>query len=196
MSREQVRFVVAVAAILVFAMVGYYITVTIRVQRDNKQRIKEWAGDLSQETAQRMQNFRRAKIRDGKKVWEIAARQARYAEDSREIIVEAPEVSLYFRDGEVIALRCREGRVYLDTGEKEVTRMELVGDLEMRLGDFSIKTPSAVYESDRNTISSPDPVQITGRGFSVEGQGYTVDVDEKRVTLNAEVRTTVMRKEG
>ncbi|MBI3300583.1 MAG: LPS export ABC transporter periplasmic protein LptC [Deltaproteobacteria bacterium] len=196
MSREQMRFVVAVAATLVFIVVGYYLTVTLRAQRHSERQLKQWAADLSPEAAQRMQNFRRTKIRDGKKVWEIAARQASYSEDSNEILVEAPEVSLYLSDGEVIALRCQEGRVHLDSGEQEVTRMELIGNLEIRIGDFSVKTPAAVYESEHNTISSPGPVQITGRGFSVEGQGYTVDVTDKRLTLNADVRTTVTREEG
>jgi lipopolysaccharide export system protein LptC len=102
-------------------------------------------------------------------------------------------VTLYLKDGEMIALRCREGRVFVEGGEQEVKRMELNGDLEMHIGDLSLKTPSAVYESEQNIISSSDLVQITGRGLSVEGQGYTVDVDEKRLTLNADVHTLITR---
>lgn len=196
MSREQARFVVAVAALCVFVTVGYYLTVTLRAQEDNEHRLKRWTADLSPEVDQRMQDFRRVKMRDGKKVWEIASRQARYSQDSREVVVEAPEVSLYFSDGAVIALRCREGRVQLDSGEHVATRMELTGDLQMQLGDFSLRTQEAVYESEPNTISSPGAVQVTGRGFTVEGVGYTVDVTEKLLTLNGEVRTTVDRREG
>ena len=54
----------------------------------------------------------------------------------------------------------------------------------------------AAVESERNTISSPGVVQVTGRGFTVEGVGYTVDVTKKLLTLNGEVRTTVDRREG
>lgn len=196
MSREQARFVVAVAALCVFVTVGYYLTVTLRAQQHNEHQLKRWAADLSPEVDQRMQDFRRVKMRDGKKVWEIAARQARYSQDSRELVVEGPEVSLYFSDGTVLALHCREGRVQLDSGEHVATRMELIGDLEMQLGDFSLRAQEAVYESERNTISSPGVVQVTGRGFTVEGVGYTVDVTEKLLTLNGEVRTTVDRREG
>ena len=196
MARDQVRFVVAVAATLVLVTVAYHLTVTVQAQRHSEQRLKKLAVGLFPEADQRIQNFRRVKMRDGKKVWEIVARQARYSEDSGEVVVDVPEVSLYFSDGAVIALRCREGRVYLDTGGQEVTRMTLQGDLEMRIGDFVLHTQAAVYESEHDTISSPGPVQISGRGFTVEGQGYRVDVADKRVILNAEVHTTVNRREG
>jgi LPS export ABC transporter protein LptC len=196
MSRSQGRFVLAVIMTALLVVVGYYVTVTVRAQRDSERWIKKWASDLSPDADQRMQNFHRVKMRNGQKVWEIAARQAQYFEDTEQIVVEAPQVSLYLNDGEVIALRCREGRVYLDIGEQTITRMELTGDLEMQIGDFSLYTQEAVYESVHNTISSPGPVQIAGRGLIVEGQGYTIDMADKRVTLNSEVRTTVTKGEG
>ena len=104
MARDQVRFVVAVAATLVLITVAYHLTVTVRAQRHSEQRLKKLAVGLFPEADQRIQNFRRVKMRDGKKVWEIVARQARYSEDSGEVVVDVPEVSLYFSDGEVIAL--------------------------------------------------------------------------------------------
>jgi lipopolysaccharide export system protein LptC len=61
----------------------------------------------------------------------------------------------------------------------------------MRIGDLSLNTQEAVYESAPNIISSTALVHIAGNGFTAEGQGYTVDVAAKRLTLNAEVQTTV-----
>jgi LPS export ABC transporter protein LptC len=165
------------------------------MQKRRESELAPLVQDVAPEAAQRMQNFRRAKIRDGKKVWELAARQARYSQDNNEIIVEGPEVSLYLKDGDVIALHCQEGRVHLGSDE-EVTRMELTGNLEVRVNDFVITTPNAVYESEHNTISSSGPVRIVGQGLEAAGQGYTVDVAEKLVTLNADVRTIVSKGEG
>lgn len=196
MRRDQVRFVVAITATLLLGVVGYYLTVTLRAQHHSERWLEKWGADLAPNTDQRIQNFYRVKVRDGQKVWEIAARQARYTEERGEIVVDAPQVALYFRDGESIALRCREGRVYLDTGEQTVTRMELKGNLEMQIGDVAIATQEAVYESQQHIISSPSAVQITGQGFTVAGQGYTVDVLNKRLTLNADVQAVVERLEG
>jgi LPS export ABC transporter protein LptC len=194
MSRGQVRFVVALAALLLIGMVGYRLARSLRAQSESERQLPDITAvnpTGGESVDQRMENFRRIKMKDGQKVWEIAARRAYYFEKTGEIGVEAPEVSLYFKDGETIALRCREGRVYLDTGAQEVTRIELKGDLQMRIGDLSLNTQEAVYESTPNIISSTAPVHIAGNGFTVEGQGYTVDVTAKRLTLNAEVQTTV-----
>jgi LPS export ABC transporter protein LptC len=169
--------------------------VTMREQRATEARIKEIAPDLSPTTEQRMQDFRRVKVRDGKKVWEIVARQARYSHESQEVIVEAPEFSLYPTDGEMIALKSQEARVQLDNDGREVTRVELKGDLEMQVGDFSIKTQEATFESEQNTIVSTAAVQINGPGVFIAGQGYTIDLSGKRLTLNADVETTVSKGE-
>jgi LPS export ABC transporter protein LptC len=195
MSRGQVRFIVALAALLLIGMVSYRLAVSLHAQSKSTRQLEDLLlpGHSAGEDPvdQRMENFRRIKMKDGQKVWEIAARQAYYFEKTGEIGVEAPEVSLYFKDGETIALHCREGRVYLDTDAQEVTRIELKGDLQMRIGDLLLHTQEAVYESTPNIISSTTPVHIAGNGFTVEGQGYTVDVAAKRLTLNAEVQTTV-----
>lgn len=195
MSREQARFLIALAVVISLVIVGYRLVATLQAQKESAQDIARLVADVAPEAEQRMQNFRRAKILDGRKVWEIAARQASYSQDNNEIVVEGPEVTLYVKNGDVIALRCQEGRVHLND-EEEVIRIELSGDLEMRLGDFVITTPNAVYENQRNAIFSDGPVRIVGQGVEVKGQGYTVDVAEKRLTLNAEVSTTVARGEG
>lgn len=190
MSRGQVRFALAVTATLLFVAVGYYLMVSVRAQKDTQDLVEKLAPDLSPESDQRMKDFRHAKMQNGKKVWEVAARQARFSQESGELIIDEPELSLFLDNGDMVALRCREGRIYMD-GKQDVTRMELRGDIKMQIGDFFLQAQEAVYESGRNIVSASSPVQITGRGFTAEGQSYTVEVADKRVTLNAGVATTV-----
>jgi LPS export ABC transporter protein LptC len=185
-----------VAAVLLMVGVVYHLTVTLRKQHHNTRLINNIRKDVVPEVDQRMQDFRRVQVRDGKKIWEIAARQARYFEAEGEIIVEAPEVSFYLSNVEVVALRCGEGRLHMGKDEKTITQMELKHDLQVQMGDFSFRTQEAVYDSEHDTISSPGAVQITGRGLLVEGQGYTLAVSDKRLVLNADVHTTVTKEEG
>lgn len=196
MSRRQVRFVVAVVVALLLTTVGYRLTVSLWAQRVTDKEIQKLASDLSPTDDQRMKDFHRFKVRDGKKIWEIAAQQARYLKDSNEVLVDAPQFSLYQKDGGVIAVRSREARVHLSADEREVTRVELKGDLEMHMGDFLVKTQHAVFEDEQNTISSSGAIQISGPGLQAEGEGYTVDVTSKRFTLNADVQTTMTRSKG
>ncbi|HEV8713098.1 MAG TPA: LPS export ABC transporter periplasmic protein LptC, partial [Candidatus Binatia bacterium] len=118
MSRYQLRFVTALATVLLLVGVGYHLTVTLRKQHHTTEMIENIRKDIVPEADQRLQNFRRVQVRDGKKIWEIAARQARYFEADGEVIVEAPEVSFYLNDGGVVALRCGEGRLHMGKDEK------------------------------------------------------------------------------
>ena len=196
MSRYQVRFVTALVAALLVGGIIYHLAVTVRRQHHNDRLIEKMATDVVPEADQRLQNFRRVQMRDGKKVWEIASRQARYFEASGEVVVDAPEVSFYLSDGQVIAIRCGEGRLHQDKDEKDISQIEMKNDLQMQVGDFSLHTQEAVYDSKHGTISSSGAVQILSRGLLVEGQGYTVEVADKRLLLNSDVRTTLTKEEG
>jgi LPS export ABC transporter protein LptC len=134
---------------------------------------------------------------DGKKAWEIVAREARYSVENHLVIVESPEFSFYPKDGDAFSLRSKEARIMLTSDKKEeVTRVELTGDLEMHVGEFVITTQEAIFETEQNRISSSAVVQIHGPGLAVAGQGYAVDVANKYLTLDAAVQTTLSRSDS
>lgn len=189
MNRNQARFVIGLVVVCILGGLG----MVLWSQRQGDQDLPAVASSGGD---QRMQNFRRIKMRDGKKIWEISATQARFFEDRRELLVDAPTMSLYLDSGDVIALQCREGRIILGQDMQEVVRMQLSGDLEMRVGAFSLKTQTALYDSAQNTVSAPDVVHIVGQDLSVEARGYQITVNEKRLTLHGEVHTTLARGEG
>jgi LPS export ABC transporter protein LptC len=195
MSREQARFLVALTASVLLVVVGYYLISTLRAQRLKDQNIADLRKDVFPDAAQRMQRFRRAKIVDGQKVWEIAANQARYLEEDHLIILEKPDVTLYVKDESPVVLRCQEGRVHLND-QQDISTMELTGDVEVQVNDFIITTPTAVYDQARDLISSSASLHIVGRGLEVEGREYTVKVSEKRLNLHADVRTTMTHEKG
>jgi LPS export ABC transporter protein LptC len=197
MSRSQARFIVSALVFVLLAVVGHRLVIS---QQSGAKRVEE----LTQSTPitatdeQQMNDFRRVKIRpDGKKAWEIVARKARYSTENHLVIVEAPQFSFYPKEGDAFSLRSREARVLLTADKKEeVLRIELSGDLEMQIGDFVITTQEATFESEQNRISSPSTVQISGPGIAVSGQGYAVDVVNKYMTLDADVQTTLDRRDS
>ena len=193
MSRHQIRFMLGITVLGLILGLGY---LSSQVGKDPATaRLIDELPPPQEALVQRMTEFRRVKMQDGKKVWEIVARQARYFADSNAVVIDTPEVSLYFSDGESVALRCREGTLHLD-GESELLHIELRGNLEMQMGSISLKTDQATYDRQQNTISSDGVIHVVGQGFTLEGKGYTVAVDTKRLTLNTEVYTTVTRESG
>ena len=193
MSRHQIRFMLGITVLGLILGLGY---LSSQVGKDPATaRLIDELPPPQETLVQRMTEFRRVKMQDGKKVWEIVARQARYFADSNAVVIDTPEVSLYFSDGAAVALRCREGTLHLD-GESELLHIELRGNLEMQMGSISLKTDQATYDRQKNTISSDGVIHIVGQGFTLEGTGYTVAVNTKRLTLNTEVYTTVTRESG
>ncbi len=195
MSRGQIRFLIATVALLLVTIVGYRVHEQMKVSESPPNGL---APPPPTTTEQRMNNFKRVKVRpDGKKAWEIVAREARYSVESHLVTVESPEFSFYPKDGEAFSLRSKEARVILTADKKEeVARIELKGDLEMQIGEFIITTQEAIFETDQNRISSSAVVQIRGPGVDVAGQGYSVDVANKYLTLDAAVQTTLSRSES
>ena len=71
MNRNQARFVIGLVVVCVLGGLG----MGLWHQRQDDQELPTVASSGGD---QRMQNFRRVKMRDGKKIWEIAATQARF----------------------------------------------------------------------------------------------------------------------
>ena len=196
MSRHQIRFMLGITVLGLILALGY-LSSQMGTDPATARLIDELSTpEATEETlVQRMTEFRRVKMQDDKKVWEIVARQARYFADTNAVVIDTPEVSLYFSDGQALALRCQEGTVHLD-GESDLLHIELRGNLEIQMGDISLKTDRATYDRQQNTISSDGVIHVVGQGFTLEGKGYTVAVDTKQLTLNTEVYTTVTRESG
>ena len=145
--------------------------------------------DILPNVAQRIQNFHRVKVDNGRKVWEVSAREAQYVENEEVVLVEAPVVEVFLQDGRTVALRGSSGKVFL--AERELKSVELQGDIEMQLGGYAMQTDAARYEAERGVIVAPGRVRITGSGFELQGEHMEVDVAAQQLLLSERVQTTL-----
>lgn len=193
MNRRQLRFAVFFCAALLIVGVGYGVVRSVQEQRAQALQRSGLEPGVS-EADQRIQNFRRVSIREGKKVWEIAAREARYFATKGTVVVYDPEVTFYFGEGGVVSVRGEEGRLHIR--EQKVERMVLKGKLEVRFADFLIAAEEAVYSHQQGRIFSPGAVEITGRGLTIKGEGCEVAVADKKLTLTRNVQTMLVLQPG
>jgi LPS export ABC transporter protein LptC len=147
------------------------------------------AADLLPDVAQRIQNFHRMKVDKGRKVWEVAASEARYLEEESMVVVTEPSVAFFFEDGRSIALTGRQGRVRLDGHELE--QVEVEGEIQIQFGDYFIRTDSARYERSEDTIVAPGKVSITGQALDLEGDRLELELGTQRLRLRDNVRVVV-----
>lgn len=131
--------------------------------------------------SQRIQDFRRVKMQDGRKVWEVAAADARYFEEQGVIMVLKPVVAWYLADGREVGMRGEQGRIRLE--DKEIATVEVDGGIEVALADYRISTAGAIYNHGDGTISSSSPVEITGKAMDVRGDGMVLELEAQRMML-------------
>lgn len=148
--------------------------------------------DFLPQVAQRIQNFRRVKMDGDKKVWEVAAREAQYFEEERQVVVDEPEVRFFVKDEEgVVSVKGKQGKILLDG--REMDRVDLEGDIELRFRDYLVKTERAFFQRADDVVVSPGPVVVTGDGVSLSGERMTVEMESQRVRVEGKVRTVLER---
>jgi LPS export ABC transporter protein LptC len=185
--KSRVRLLVILSAILLLvALAGL---VGRALWQQGQARLAQQAIELLPEVAQRIQDFHRVFVRDGRKVWEIAAREARYFEDEQRVVVRGPMVEFYLDDGRSVGLKGEEGVVSLEG--KDVRQVELSGGIEVRLAEYTVWADYARYDRDHDRIEAPGAVRISGAELDVAAEGLQVDVEAQKMRLTRDVRMTL-----
>lgn len=143
--------------------------------------------DLLPDVAQRIRDFHRVKVENGKKVWEVSAREAQYLEGDGVVVVDAPVLEVNLRDQHVVKLSAERGKIYLR--ERELERVEFEGGIEAKLDDYELQTDQASYEAERGMIIAPGAVRIDGGGLDLQGEHMEIDVNAKKLIIFKDVRT-------
>ena len=188
MRRSRLRAGLLVVVAMALTGIGY------RVWRNVAERAPRSLGELGveliPEVAQHMQNFHRIKVKNGRTEWEIKADDAQYYQKQNEIVVRVPEVTIYTEEGVQRAwLTGKEAHLGLVDDGKEVGSMELRGDVILWLDDLELRTDTATYDRDRDLITAPGAVTITGRTMNVNADGMEVDVTPQHIRLLENVHT-------
>ena len=188
MRRSRLRAGLLVVVAMALTGIGY------RVWRNVAERTPRSLGELGveliPEVAQHMQNFHRIKVKNGHMEWEIKADDAQYYQKQNEIVVRVPEVTIYTEEGVQRAwLTGKEAHLGLVDDGKEVGSMELRGDVVLWLDDLELRTDTATYDRDRDLITAPGAVTITGRTMNVNADGMEVDVTPQHIRLLENVHT-------
>jgi LPS export ABC transporter protein LptC len=150
--------------------------------------------ELVPDAAQRIKNFHRVQVRDGRKEWEIAAEEARYFEAEQRVVVRRPMVRLYLDDGRSVGVSGAEGVVSLDG--KELRGVEVNGGIEVTLADYVVRTASAHYDRARDLITAEGGVEISGADIDARGTGMQVEVGAQRFRLLDDVQMVVKPQGG
>lgn len=185
-SRLRAALLVVVAAALVG--IGVLVSRSLTVRRPRS--LVELGADLLPQAAQRIQNFRRTKVENGRTVWEITATDAHYFEAESAVVVVEPTLRVRLEDGDrEVIVHGAEGRLRLDG--RELASVTLRGGVTVKVDDLELQTSEATYDRDRDRITSPGEVTVHGRSVDLRGRGMEIDVGPRHVRLLGEVHTVL-----
>jgi len=186
MRRRRLRRVLLIGVLTALGGIAYLVSSSMSARLDPVR----LGADLLPQVAQRIQNFRRVKVKDGRTVWEITADDAQYYEDDNQIIVHEPRLTFFLKDGD---RPCRvsgaEGRLSLDG--REIDSVRLGGGVSVELDELVLRTDEATYDRERDLITSPGAVTVRSQAVEVRGQGMEISVGPQQLRLLGEVHTTV-----
>jgi LPS export ABC transporter protein LptC len=145
--------------------------------------------DLVPQPALQLKEFRRSKVEDGRKVWELTGDEAVYLKADREAIITSPRLIIYNQNNENVEVRGDQGHIYFNDGEMD--RLQLRGGVEIYYQGFVLKTNEIVYHQRTNQVTSKGKVAMKGKGLDLEGVGAVISLKDSRLRLRGKVKTKI-----
>ena len=145
--------------------------------------------DYIPESALQIKDFRRAKIEDGRKVWELFGDEANYFKEQKEAIIKKPRFYYYNKQNETAETTGETARLFFS--EKELEKMQLEGDIQVTYQGYVLKSDEATYFADTGRIVLPKRTTVAGNGLEAEGSRMEVELEVKKVRLVQNVKTKI-----
>src|SRR5262245_66592141 len=115
MRRIRLRAALLLVVATALGGIGYLSSRNVIARRART--LEDLGKDFLPQVAQRIQNFRRVKMENGRTVWEVTAKDAQYFEQDNQIVVVEPDMTFFMDEGQREAHVSRvEGRIRLDGG--------------------------------------------------------------------------------
>ncbi len=187
--RKSRRTILLLAILLSLGGVGYKATEFVqRVQKEIKKNPLK-ALDYLPESALHMKEFHRAKIENGRKLWELFGDEASYFKEQKEAIIKKPRFYYYDKKGEVVETTGDLAHLYIN--EKELERMELRGDIQVSFQGYVLKSDEANYLPAKDQVILPNRTTVVGEGIELEGSSMEIELEDRKIRLVHRVKTKI-----
>jgi LPS export ABC transporter protein LptC len=187
--RKVRRSILLLAILLSLGGVGYKTVEYVqRVQKEIKKNPLK-ALDYLPESALHMKDFHRAKIEDGRKIWELFGDEASYFKEQKEAIIRKPRFYYYDKKGEVAETTGDEAHIYIS--EKELERMELRGGIQISFQGYVLRSEEANYLPAKDQVILPSHTTVVGEGIALEGSSMEVELEDRKIRLVNRVKTRI-----
>ena len=137
-----------------------------------------------------LEKIRFVEDKRGEKTWELEAKSVHQYQEENMMVLEDVKVTFYGKDGRTFFLTGKQGKVYQDS-----KNVELTGDVVLTSDDgYQLKTHSASYRDAEKIVTTPDPVEIEGEQIRLTGKGMLVHTEDKTFKILSQVKTQLKGK--
>jgi LPS export ABC transporter protein LptC len=188
--RKRRRLILLIAILLSLGGVAYKVGESIWIMKLRE--IKKnplVALDYLPESALHMRDFHRAKIEDGRKVWELFGEEANYYKEEKQAVIKKPRFYYYDKKGEIAETTGETARIFIN--EKELERMQLAGGIEVSYQGYTLRSEEAIYLPAKQQIVLPSRAVVIGQGIELEGSSMEVQLEEKTMRLLQNVKSRI-----
>jgi LPS export ABC transporter protein LptC len=187
--RKTRRWILLLAIFLSLGGVAYKVTETVQGMKKEIKKNPLKVLDYLPESSLQMKDFHRAKIENGRKVWEIFGDEAQYFKEQKEALIKKPRFLYYDKNGEAVETFGDEARIYMN--EKELEKLVLRGGIQVTFQGYLLKSEEASYLPAKDQIVLPNRTKVTGEGLELEGASMEVELEGKKIRLVNNVKTRI-----
>lgn len=187
--RKARRSILLLAILLSLGGVAFKVTEIMRRMHKDIKANQIKVLDYLPESNLRLKDFHRAKIEDGRKVWELFGEEANYFKEQKEAVIKKPRFYYYDKKGDVAETKGDEALLYLN--EKQLERMDLRGAVQVTFQGYVLKSEEANYLPAKDQIVLPNHTTVVGDGLALEGSSMEVELEAKKIRLVHAVKTKI-----
>jgi len=177
-----------IVILIVILLVGGLVLVSLRANlraRKASEAVEKLPKVSTGGADMQLKKIRFVEDKQGQKTWELEAESVQQYQDQNLMVLEDVKVTFYAKEGRIIYLTGKQGKVYQDS-----KNVDLLGDVVLTSSDgYQLKTHSASYRHLEKIVSTPDPVEIEGEQLRLTGKGMLVDVEAKTFKILSQVKT-------
>lgn len=120
----------------------------------------------------------------------ISARQADYFDNQSLLKLEDIQGIIRDSSGRVVSFQGGVGHVNSKTRNFFIGKSDT--DVQIHLGNgLTLKASSLIWKDDVGKLVSSDPVQISGKGFVIDGNGFSFALEKQELYLDKNVHLSL-----
>ncbi len=183
-----------IVILLLIVMIGGLVLISLRANL-RARKVSEAAEKVPKVSTEgadmQLKKIRFVEDKQGQKTWELEAESVNQYQEQNIMVLEDIKLTFYAKEGRVIYLTAKQGKVYQDS-----KNLDLTGDVVLTSSDgYQLKTHSASYCHSEKVVSTSDPVEIDGEQIRLTGKGMLVNVEAKTFRILSQVKTQLRGKE-